>query len=169
MRMPVDDLLSNWAYMVMTSLAWNLKAWFGLLLPNDQRGGELIKMASALTYGASLCARADASSPHNELMSYNSWLKRSSRPGSICFGCVQLMKRKIDASARGQQMANYAPIIAKIALGATPKVKIRISIPYAGTSMRFGSKNRSRRCQNAPAACTRVGFFAYYAYPRHPG
>lgn len=25
MCMPVDDLLSNWAYMVMTSLAWNLK------------------------------------------------------------------------------------------------------------------------------------------------
>jgi hypothetical protein len=33
MRMPVDDLLSNWAYMVMTSLAWNLKAWFGLSCP----------------------------------------------------------------------------------------------------------------------------------------
>jgi hypothetical protein len=30
---PVDALLSNWAYMVMTALAWNLKAWFGLLLP----------------------------------------------------------------------------------------------------------------------------------------
>jgi hypothetical protein len=44
MRMPVDDLLSNWAYMVMSSLAWNLKAWFGLLLPNGQRGVELIKM-----------------------------------------------------------------------------------------------------------------------------
>jgi Transposase DDE domain group 1 len=44
MRMPVDDLLSNWAYMVMTSLAWNLKAWFGLLLPNARRGVELIKM-----------------------------------------------------------------------------------------------------------------------------
>ena len=43
-RMPVDDLLSNWAYMVMTSLAWNLKAWFGLLLPNGRRGVELIKM-----------------------------------------------------------------------------------------------------------------------------
>ena len=38
MRMPVDDLLSNWAYMVMTSLAWNLKAWFGLLLPDGGRG-----------------------------------------------------------------------------------------------------------------------------------
>jgi len=30
---PVDSLLSNWAYMVMTSLAWNLKAWFALSLP----------------------------------------------------------------------------------------------------------------------------------------
>ena len=28
----------------MTSLAWNLKAWFGLLLPNGQRGLDLIKM-----------------------------------------------------------------------------------------------------------------------------
>ncbi|MEO8496021.1 MAG: hypothetical protein ABI614_13185 [Planctomycetota bacterium] len=27
---PVDTLLSNWAYMVMTSLAWNLKAWLAL-------------------------------------------------------------------------------------------------------------------------------------------
>jgi hypothetical protein len=33
MRMPVDDLVSNWAYMVMASLAWNLKAWYALLLP----------------------------------------------------------------------------------------------------------------------------------------
>ena len=30
---PVDNLLSNWAYMVMTSLAWNLKAWWALCLP----------------------------------------------------------------------------------------------------------------------------------------
>jgi hypothetical protein len=27
---PVHTLLSNWAYMVMTSLAWNLKAWLAL-------------------------------------------------------------------------------------------------------------------------------------------
>lgn len=44
MRMPVDNLLSNWAYMVMTALAWNLKAWFGLLLPNRERGGEIVRM-----------------------------------------------------------------------------------------------------------------------------
>jgi hypothetical protein len=30
---PVDNLESNWAYMVMTSIAWTLKAWSGLLLP----------------------------------------------------------------------------------------------------------------------------------------
>src|SRR5262249_1374085 len=30
---PVDNLLSNWAYMVMASLAWNLKAWLALWTP----------------------------------------------------------------------------------------------------------------------------------------
>ncbi len=30
MRMPTGDLESNWAYMVMASLAWTLKAWFAL-------------------------------------------------------------------------------------------------------------------------------------------
>lgn len=37
---PVDNLLSNWAYMVMTSLAWNLKAWWALWLPEDDRRRE---------------------------------------------------------------------------------------------------------------------------------
>ena len=37
MRMPVDNLVSNWAYMVMASLAWTLKAWFALLLPEKGR------------------------------------------------------------------------------------------------------------------------------------
>lgn len=30
---PVDNLVSNNAYMLMTSLAWNLKAWLALMLP----------------------------------------------------------------------------------------------------------------------------------------
>ena len=30
---PVDNLVSNWAYMVMASLAWSLKAWAALLVP----------------------------------------------------------------------------------------------------------------------------------------
>ena len=37
LQMPVDDLVSNWAYMVMASLAWSLKAWFALLLPEHGR------------------------------------------------------------------------------------------------------------------------------------
>ena len=36
-RMPVDALLSNWAYMVMAALAWTLKAWFALRLPETGR------------------------------------------------------------------------------------------------------------------------------------
>lgn len=35
LRAPVDNLYSNWAYMVMTALAWNLKAWWALLLPEQ--------------------------------------------------------------------------------------------------------------------------------------
>ena len=37
---PVDNLYSNWAYMVMTGLAWNLKSWWALSLPEDGRWGE---------------------------------------------------------------------------------------------------------------------------------
>jgi hypothetical protein len=37
MEMPVGDLVSNWAYMVMASLAWTLKAWFALMPPEDGR------------------------------------------------------------------------------------------------------------------------------------
>ena len=36
-RMPVDTLLSNWAYLVMAALAWTLKAWFALRLPATGR------------------------------------------------------------------------------------------------------------------------------------
>jgi hypothetical protein len=34
---PVDNLVSNWAYMVMASLAWTLKAWLALSLPESPR------------------------------------------------------------------------------------------------------------------------------------
>jgi hypothetical protein len=37
---PVDNLESNWAYMVMTALSWNLKAWIGLSVPVDGRWRE---------------------------------------------------------------------------------------------------------------------------------
>jgi hypothetical protein len=34
---PVNDLVSNWAYMVMAGLAWSLKAWSALLVPVSPR------------------------------------------------------------------------------------------------------------------------------------
>jgi len=37
---PLDSLNSNWAYMVMASLAWSLKAWSALLLPVSPRWRE---------------------------------------------------------------------------------------------------------------------------------
>jgi hypothetical protein len=37
---PVDTLVSNWAYMVMASLAWSLKAWMALSLPIGGRNAE---------------------------------------------------------------------------------------------------------------------------------
>jgi hypothetical protein len=37
LAMPVGDLVSNWAYMVMASLAWSLKAWSALVLPECGR------------------------------------------------------------------------------------------------------------------------------------
>jgi hypothetical protein len=40
LAMPVDSLVSNWAYMVMASLAWSLKAWSALLLPEHPRWAE---------------------------------------------------------------------------------------------------------------------------------
>jgi hypothetical protein len=37
LRAAVDNLVSNWAYMVMTALAWSLKAWFALSVPEHPR------------------------------------------------------------------------------------------------------------------------------------
>ena len=79
MRMPVDDLLSNWAYMVMTALAWNLKAWFGLLMPNGQRGTELVKMEFRRFLHAIILLPAQIVRTGRRIiyriMSYNGWLK----------------------------------------------------------------------------------------------
>ena len=36
----MDNLESNWAYMVMTSLAWSLKAWAALRLPETGRWAD---------------------------------------------------------------------------------------------------------------------------------
>jgi len=44
MRMPTGDLLSNWAYMIIAALAWNLKCWYGLLMPDKTTGERVVRM-----------------------------------------------------------------------------------------------------------------------------
>lgn len=44
LRAPVGDLVSNWAYMVMASLAWTLKAWLALCSRRTNRRDHLLKM-----------------------------------------------------------------------------------------------------------------------------
>jgi hypothetical protein len=41
LRAPLNTLEANWAYMVMASLAWTLKAWFALLLPVSSRWRQI--------------------------------------------------------------------------------------------------------------------------------
>jgi hypothetical protein len=79
MRMPVKDLVSNWAYMVMAALAWNLKAWYGLLTPNRERGMELVRMEFRRFLHAIMLLPCQivrtARRVIYRILGYNSWLK----------------------------------------------------------------------------------------------
>ena len=79
MRVPVNDLVSNWAYMVMAALAWNLKSWYGLLVPNRERGLELVKMEFRRFLNAILLLPCQvvrtARRVIYRLLGYNEWLK----------------------------------------------------------------------------------------------
>jgi hypothetical protein len=44
LRAPVNTLLANWAYMVIGSLAWSLKAWLALLQPKAEQRQVLLTM-----------------------------------------------------------------------------------------------------------------------------
>ena len=44
LRMPTGDLVSNWAYMVIAALAWNLKAWYGLVTQSPSARRDIVRM-----------------------------------------------------------------------------------------------------------------------------
>jgi len=44
LRLPVYDLTSNWAYMVMAALAWNIKSWFALMMHRQRDRQQYIRM-----------------------------------------------------------------------------------------------------------------------------
>lgn len=55
MRVPVYDLNSNWAYMVIASLAWTLKAWFALTLPRAEDREDVLRMEFKRFLNAIIC------------------------------------------------------------------------------------------------------------------
>lgn len=44
LRVPLYDLVSNWAYMVVAALAWNLKSWFAMMLHRKADRREYMRM-----------------------------------------------------------------------------------------------------------------------------
>ena len=44
LRVPLYDLVSNWAYMVMATLAWNLKSWVAMMMHRKSDRREYVKM-----------------------------------------------------------------------------------------------------------------------------
>ncbi len=41
---PSNSLNANWAYMVIASSAWDLKAWYGMLMPYRVLGNRIMRM-----------------------------------------------------------------------------------------------------------------------------
>jgi hypothetical protein len=86
LRAPVDTLVSNWAYMVMTSLAWSMKAWFALVLPIRGRWSQryrdeqhsLLRMEFRTFLNAVIRIPAQIVKTGRQivfrLMAYNRWL-----------------------------------------------------------------------------------------------
>ena len=89
-RMPTAEFVANWAYLVIGSLAWSLKAWLGLSLPKKLGADAIIRMefrrfcteliqipAQILRKGRQLVYRLLTFTPWAEvLLEGNQWLKR---------------------------------------------------------------------------------------------
>jgi hypothetical protein len=44
LRVPLYDLVSNWAYMVIAALAWNIKSWFAMMMHLQSDRAEYVAM-----------------------------------------------------------------------------------------------------------------------------
>ena len=160
MRMPVDDLLSNWAYMVMTSLAWNLKAWFGLLLPNSQRGLELIKMEFRRFLHAIVLLPAQIVRTGRRviyrIMSYNRWLKDLFATWEHLRWLRATLAKQNDPDPHHnlcQQEANYVPIPPQSASRHEAECPNLHSNPLCCSTVRFtGKKIAGNDLEYAPQA-----------------
>lgn len=66
LRAPVDDLLSNWAYMLIATLAWNIKSWHAMMMhrTHDRAGFTRMEfkrfLDTLIRVPAMVCVRARA-------------------------------------------------------------------------------------------------------------
>lgn len=44
LKMPAAEFNANWAYMIIGSLAWNMKSWLGLLMQSKENSDKIIRM-----------------------------------------------------------------------------------------------------------------------------
>src|SRR5206468_3763889 len=44
LRVPLYDLVSNWAYMVIATLAWNIKSWFAMMMHRKHDRRDYLRM-----------------------------------------------------------------------------------------------------------------------------
>ena len=42
LKMPAAEFMANWAYIAICSLAWNIKSWVGLLIPDENKRKKII-------------------------------------------------------------------------------------------------------------------------------
>lgn len=79
MRVPVNDLNSNRAFMFMAMLAWNLKASFGLMVPRQESELALVKMEFRSFLAAVLMIPAQIIRTGRKnvyrLLRYNPWVR----------------------------------------------------------------------------------------------
>ena len=77
--MPASDLVANWAYMAIATLAFNIKAWLGLLLPTRAGGAQLLTMDFRRFIHALILILAHIKKGSRRLtfriLSYNRWVR----------------------------------------------------------------------------------------------
>jgi hypothetical protein len=78
MRLPVNTLESNWAYMVIAALAWTFKVWLALLQPKEEHRQTLLGMEFKQFLQVWLTLPCQISKGGRQfvfrLLSYNAWV-----------------------------------------------------------------------------------------------
>jgi hypothetical protein len=78
LRMPVGDLVANWAYMVMCALAWTLKAWFAFVTRDGEGREKLLRMEFSQFLNAIIKVPAQIINTGRKLiyrvLGYNHWM-----------------------------------------------------------------------------------------------